>query len=93
VIDADLIPESAALAHWDWTFIALGKVLRLRRACVSLIVVHRKTLPSPSNAWFSKLSADLAALHESVIVALPGPVLKVGPSSLSIISDLLGSAL
>jgi hypothetical protein len=72
--------------------VALGKVPRLQQAHASLIVVPRKTLPSPSNAWLSKLLADLAALCESVIVALPRPVLKVGPSSLSVILDLSGSA-
>jgi hypothetical protein len=53
----------------------------------------RKMSPSPSNTWSSKLSADLVSLRESVIMSLPGPVLKVGPVSLFIILVLSGSAL
>jgi hypothetical protein len=49
--------------------------------------------PSPSIAWLSKLSGDLVGLHESVIMSLPGLVLKVGPANLFIIFVLSDSTL
>jgi hypothetical protein len=54
VIDADLIPESVALTHWDWTFVTLGKTLRLPRARISLIVFLRAAPPLLLNVWLLK---------------------------------------
>jgi hypothetical protein len=51
-----------------------------------------ETSPSPSNAWLSKPLAILAAFRKGWDVWPSGPILKVGPHSLSAILDHLDPA-
>jgi hypothetical protein len=51
-------------------------------SCVSLVDFVKKVSPSRSNVWLAKLSAELVVFCEGVIVALPRPILKVGPLNL-----------
>jgi hypothetical protein len=82
VIDVDQIPKSITLVHWDWTFALLSVMLRLQGLCISLVGFVKKMSPSPSNVRLVKLTAESAVFCGGVNIALPGPILNVGPLSL-----------
>jgi hypothetical protein len=64
--------ESVTLAHCDWTFTTLCIFLKLRWACIPLVIFCRKPLPSPMNTWLLRVQYGLVTLRESVTVDYVG---------------------